>query len=125
LHAFIQKQRERAERESLAELTAVEASMTASNRNSATTSNDMSHMTHDNQGAGISIDLNQVNIYEKHQLIKKVKKKTYICLFVVKKLQCLQDINIEQDNLEGYGDSNIPNLNQGGSSHAPQPTNPG
>jgi hypothetical protein len=31
----------------------------------------------------------------------------------------------EQDNLEGYGDSNIPNLNQGGSSHAPQHTNTG
>jgi hypothetical protein len=58
LQAFIQKQRERAERESLAEPTAVEASMTASNRNSATASNDMSHMTHDNRGAGISIDLN-------------------------------------------------------------------
>jgi hypothetical protein len=64
LQAFIQKQRERAERESLAELTAVEASMTASNRKSATASNDMSHVTHDNRGAGISIDLNQVNIYE-------------------------------------------------------------
>jgi hypothetical protein len=37
----------------------------------------------------------------------------------------LQDINIEQDNLEGYGDSNITNLNQGGSSHAPQTTNTG
>jgi hypothetical protein len=64
LQAFIQKQRERAERESLAELTEVEASMTASNRKSATTSNDMSHVTHDNRGAGISIDLNQANIYE-------------------------------------------------------------
>jgi hypothetical protein len=45
--------------------------MTASNQKSATASNDMSHVTHDNRGAGISIDLNQVNIYEKHQLIKK------------------------------------------------------
>jgi hypothetical protein len=64
LQAFIQKQRERAERESLAELTAVEATMTASNRKSATASNDMSHVTHDKRGAGICIDLNQVNIYE-------------------------------------------------------------
>jgi hypothetical protein len=66
MQALFQKQRERAEKESLTELTTVEAGMTASNRTSATASNDMSHMTHDNRGAGISIDLNQVNIYENH-----------------------------------------------------------